>query len=154
LPESLPDQRFRSAAVVRGRRALGSKVSIGVDYRFYFDNWGLLSHTLSPDLQWLVSERGTLSLSYRYYTQGEADFYRPRYLTTPQLGYVTRDRELSALYSNRIGLGFSQEFKLSDATSLVLGARLGLTRFKYLAFVGLRQVDALEATALLSLDFH
>jgi hypothetical protein len=154
LPEVVPDQRYRSAAVVRGRRALGNKVSLGLEYRFYFDDWGLLSHTLSPDLAWLVSEHGTITLSYRYYTQGEADFYRPRYLTAPRLGYITRDRELSALYSNRVGLGFSYEFQLSDAASLVFGARVGLTRFRYLAFVGLRQVDALEATALLSLDFH
>jgi hypothetical protein len=154
VPEFVPNERYRSAAVVRGRRALGGRVSIGLEYRFYFDDWGLLSHTLSPDLAVLVSEHGTLSFSYRYYTQGEADFYRPRYLTAPRLGYVTRDRELSALYSNRIGLGFSHEFHLSDAASLMFGARLGLARFKYLAFVGLKQVDALEATALLSLDFH
>jgi hypothetical protein len=154
IPEYVPDARWRSAAVLRARRALGTKVSIGLEYRFYFDDWGLLSHTLSPDIQVLVTEHGTLSFSYRYYTQDEADFYRPRYLTSPPLGYATRDRELSALYSNRLGLGFTQEFQVSSATVLSLGARLGVTRFKYLAFVGLKQVDALEATGLLSLDFH
>jgi hypothetical protein len=154
LPEFVPNLRYRSAAVVRARRALGDKVSIGLEYRLYFDDWGLLSHTISPDLAVLVSEHSTLSLSYRYYTQGEADFYRPRYLTVPRLGYVTRDRELSALYTNRIGLGFTHEFHLSDSSSLTFGARVAVARFRYLAFVGLRQVDALEATALLSLDFH
>jgi hypothetical protein len=154
VPEFVPDERWRSAAVVRVRRALGSKVSIGLEYRFYFDDWGLLSHTLAPDLQWLVTEHGTLSVSYRYYTQDEADFYRPRYLKAPPLGFVTRDRELSAMYSNRLGLGFIQEFHVSDATALSLGARVGVTRYKYLAFVGLKQVDALEATGLLSLDFQ
>ncbi|HEX6241577.1 MAG TPA: hypothetical protein VFZ61_11805, partial [Polyangiales bacterium] len=91
---------------------------------------------------------------YRYYTQSEADFYRPRYLTGPALGYLTRDRELSALYSNRVGLGYTHEFHVREHTRLTLGARLGLTRFRYLAFVGLSQVDALEATALLALAFH
>jgi hypothetical protein len=154
LPEVVPDERWRSAAVVRARRALGNKVSIGLEYRFYFDDWGLYSHTITPDLQWLVSDHGTLGLSYRYYTQSEADFYRPRYLSGPALGYLTRDRELSALYSNRLGLTFTHEFHIQLHTTLMLGARLGLTRFRYLAFVGLSQVDALEATGLLSLGFR
>jgi hypothetical protein len=153
VPEQVPDERFRSAVVARVRRALGDKVSLGAEYRFYFDNWGLYSHTLSPDLQWLVTARGTLSFSYRYYTQSQADFYRPRYFTPPSSGYLTRDRELSALYSNRIGLGFVQAFDVGESTVMTLGLRMGVTRFKYLAFVGLHSVDALEATALLSLDF-
>jgi hypothetical protein len=154
LPEVVPDERWRSAAVARARRALGSKVSVGLEYRFYFDDWGIMSHTLAPDLQWLVAEHATLSLHYRYYTQDDASFYRPRYLTGPAQGYLTRDRELSALYSNRLTLGYMQEFELTPHTALTLGARLGVTRFKYLNFVGLTQVGALEATALLSLDFH
>jgi hypothetical protein len=154
VPEQVPDERLRSAGVARVRRALGDKVSIGADYRFYIDNWGVYSHTIIPDLQWLVTERGTIGLSYRYYTQSEADFYRPRYLVAPSSGYLTRDRELSAMYSNRVGLGYTQEFELSENTALTLGLRLGLARFKYLAFVGLDSVDAIEATGMLSLDFR
>jgi hypothetical protein len=154
LPESVPDERIRSAGVARVRRALGAAVSAGIEYRFYIDDWGLYSHTIAPDLHWLITEHGTLSLTYRYYTQSDADFYRPRYLVPPSLGYLTRDRELSALYSNRLGLGYSQEFPLSEAASLSLGARAGIARFIYLAFVGLRSVDALEATLMLSLDFR
>jgi hypothetical protein len=154
VPEQVPDERVRSAGVVRARRALGDKVSIGAEYRFYIDNWGLYSHTISPDLQWLVTEHGTIGLSYRYYTQSEADFYRPRYFAAPSSGYLTRDRELSAMYWNRVGLGYTQEFALSENTALTLGLRLGLARFKYLAFVGLSSVDAIEATGMLSLDFR
>ncbi|HEX6244079.1 MAG TPA: DUF3570 domain-containing protein, partial [Polyangiales bacterium] len=69
LPEQVPDERYRSAAVVRARRALGNIVSLGVEYRFYFDDWGLYSHTITPDLQLLLGDHGTLGLSYRYYTQ-------------------------------------------------------------------------------------
>ena len=154
LPEVVPDERWRSAAVLRGRRAFGSIVSLGLEYRFYFDDWGLYSHTILPDLQLLLGDHGTLGLSYRYYTQSEADFYRPRYLNGPALGYLTRDRELSALYSNRVGLSYSHELHVKQHTTLTLGARLGLTRFKYLAFVGLSQVDALEATGLFGLGFR
>lgn len=154
LPEVVPDQRWRSAAVARARRALGSKVSVGLEYRFYFDDWGLTSHTLTPDLRVLITEHGVISLSYRYYTQDDAAFYRPRYFAPTRLGYITRDRELSALYSNRIGLGYEQEVRVSDTFSLQLGARLGVGRFRYMAFVGLKQVDVLEATALLGFLFR
>jgi hypothetical protein len=153
-PEVVPDERYRSAAVVRARRAFGSIVSIGLEYRFYFDDWGLYSHTIAPDLQLLIGDHGTLGLTYRYYTQSEADFYRPRYLYGPALGYLTRDRELSALYSNRVGLSYTHELHAGEHTLLTLGTRLGLTRFRYLAFVGLAQVDALEATVLLGLNFR
>jgi hypothetical protein len=153
LPETVPGERTRSAAVLRGRRALGQRVSMGVDYRFYFDDWGVLSHTIAPDLVWLVTEHGSLDLSYRYYTQSEADFYRPRYVSPgPITGYVTRDRELSALYSNRLGLGFTREFPIGADTILKLALRTGVTRYVYLAFVGLQSVDALEGTLLLSLN--
>lgn len=155
VPEMVPDQRIRSAAVLRGRRALGGRVSVGLDYRFYFDDWGLLSHTFTPDLVWLVTEHGSLNLSYRYYTQSEADFYRPRYVSPGAItGYVTRDRELSALYSHRLGLGVTRDFPIGADTSLKLSLRAGVTRYVYLAFVGLHSVDALEGTLLLSLDFR
>ncbi len=156
LPETVPGRRIRSAAIGSIRRALGDHVSFGASYRFYFDDWGVLSHTVSPDLVWLVSEHGTLSLSYRYYTQDKADFYRPRYLGgLADVSYVTRDRELSTMYSHRIGLGYSYETDVGEEGGAVLTTafRGGVTRYVYLAFVGLKQVDALESTLLLSLDW-
>jgi hypothetical protein len=156
VPEVVPSLRLRNAAVARLRRAIGERVSVGGEYRFYVDDWGLTSHTVAPDLALLVGEHGTLSASYRYYTQSEADFYRPRYVnegTVPR--YVTRDRELSALYSNRIGIGYLHEFEVDDGNALLTAAfRAGVTRYHYLAFVGLEDVNALETTFLLSLGFR
>jgi hypothetical protein len=155
-PELVPDERYRHAASARGRRALGEHVSAGLEYRFYFDSWGVLSHTIMPDLSLRLSEHDLLSFDYRYYTQGAADFYKPRYLeASDALGYRTRDRELSALYSNRIGLRFHHGFEFADgARVLSLALRSSVTRYKYLAFVGLSKVDALEGTLLLSLDWR
>ncbi len=155
VPEMVPNLRTRNAAVGRIRRALGEHVSFGAEYRFYIDSWGLYSHTLATDLALLTGEQGTLNVSYRYYTQGESDFYRPRYLNeSPLPRYVTRDRELSAMYANRVGLGYLYEFELDDGNTVLTWAfRGGLTRYEYLAFVGLESVDAVETTFLLSLDF-
>lgn len=154
VPEHVPEQRLRNAAIARVRHAFGEHVSAGLDYRFYFDDWGLSSQTIAPDLALIVSERGTLALHYRYYTQREADFYQPRYLeASDATGFVTRDRELSAMYSNRIGLGYLHTCALGKGgTVLTTALRTGLIRYKYLAFVGLDHVDALEGTLLISLD--
>lgn len=155
-PEVVPDERYRHAAVGRIRRALGEHFSMGLEYRFYFDSWGVLSHTLMPDLAWLVTEHATFALDYRYYTQGEADFYKPRYLdAADQFRYRTRDRELSSLYANRLGARYQQHFELgSGDTVLTAALRASVTRFNYQAFVGLTSVDALEGTFLLSLDWR
>lgn len=155
-PELVPDERYRHAASARGRRALGEHVSTGLEYRFYFDSWGVLSHTIMPDLTLRLSEHDTLSFDYRYYTQGAADFYKPRYLAASDaLGYRTRDRELSTLYSNRLGLRVQHAFEFADgARVLTTALRSSVTRYKYLAFVGLSSVDALEATLLISLDWR
>jgi hypothetical protein len=156
VPEVVPESRLRNAAVARLRRAFGEHVSIGAEYRLYFDDWSLLSHTINPDISVLVSEHGTFTASYRYYAQGEASFYRPRYIGETDLpSYVTRDRELSAFHSNRLGLGYTHEFPLGQDESAVLRAalRIGLTRYDYQAFVGLESVDAFENTFLLSLGW-
>jgi hypothetical protein len=154
VPEQVPEDRTRHALVARGRRALGEHVSLGGEYRYYFDSWRVASQTLAPDARVLVGEHGTLELSYRYYTQREADFYRPRYFDRAATrGYVTRDRELSALYTHRVALAYQHAFEVGE-TRLTTAARTGFTRYRYLAFVGLEHVHAVEATLLLGLELR
>lgn len=157
VPESHPSERLRHAASLSGRRALGSHLSMGLDYRFYLDDWGIMSHTIAPDFALSFGERGKLDLTYRYYTQRSADFYRARYLGDPgELHYVTRDRKLSALYDNQLGLTYEQGFLVGveDSTVFKLALRTSVTRIVYQAYVGLRRVDVLEATLALSLDWR
>jgi hypothetical protein len=112
--------------------------------------------TVQPDVTWLVSRRGTLSLWFRHYTQKEARFYRPRYFDLQGVqGYATRDRKLSAFYTDGLGSSYLYELPVGHAdTVLVAGVRAAVTTFEYRAFVGLRHVIALETTALLSLQFR
>jgi hypothetical protein len=154
LPERVPDQRWRLAPFLRGRRALGDALSLGLAGRFYVDSWGVRSWTVEPDLAWLVAPRATLLLRYRYYTQRDADFYRPRYATLDEVGgWLTRDRKLSAFWAQELGLGYRQAFAVGDDVELELGLQAAVSRTTYLAFVGLDRVDALELTTLLGLRF-
>jgi hypothetical protein len=157
LPEAHPHERIRNAVTGKIRFALGAHASLGVNYRFYFDDWGILSHTIWPDLAFVLGEHATLRLMYRYYVQGEADFYQARYLNAEAAPrYLSRDRKLSPLYNSRVGLEYMQDFELGERGDTVfsLAMRAGLTRFHYHAFVGLTQVDVLELTGLLGMAFR
>jgi hypothetical protein len=156
IPESHPGLRHRSAILGRARRALGQNASLGLEYRYYFDDWGVQSHTLTPDLSWMPGEHDLINLGLRYYTQSDADFYRARYLSLDATTrYVTRDRELSALYSYRLSFSYEHGFVLTDDGSMELEAafRGGVTRYHYQAFVGLDSVDAIEGSFMLALQF-
>lgn len=156
LPESHPHERMRTAISGRLRRAFGSKVSMGVEFRYYFDDWGVRSDTAGADLAILTGEHGTLGLSYRFYIQGDADFYQPTYgQPEGQIRYFTRDRKLSNFSSHRVGLEYLHGFPLGEqgGTLFELGARAGATRIIYTHFVGLEAVAVLELTGMLALSF-
>lgn len=154
VPEHVPDVRHRHAAAARARRALGDRLSAGLEYRFYLDSWGVTSHTVEPQLTLIAFEAGLLSLRYRYYTQREARFYRPRYFALDDGGgFVTRDRKLSTLFSNEVGLSYLQRIEVGDGDTVVIaGVRSSVSRLDYLAFVGLDLVVALELTATLGIE--
>jgi Protein of unknown function (DUF3570) len=157
LPENHPHERLRTALALRLRRAFGSHVSMGVDYRYYFDDWGIGSHTPSLDLAILLGAHGTLSFSYRFYIQSRSDFYEERYvLPAWRYHYFSRDRKMSAMSSHHAGLEYVHNFDLSESGNavLTLGLRAGWTRFIYTEFVGLTTVDALETTGALGVLFR
>lgn len=153
LPEHMPDTRTRHAIAALVRRAVGDDISLGLTYRYYFDAWGLDSHTILPELGWSVAEDTLLSLRYRFYVQGAADFYRARYLTLPAVGdHTTHDRELSPLSAQRLAAELTRGMAF-DAGRKYLSATLGLAFavFSYDDFVGLSSVRALELTTALVL---
>ena len=153
VPEHVPDLRVRSAASMRLRHALGEHRSVGVDYRYYVDTWGVRSHTVEPTLTWLPTDATRLGLHYRFYSQGEASFYRPRYFDFGD-GFLTRDRKLSAFYGQEVGLSLGHDIELADGERLLeLAVRASASRLVYLAYVGLDAVSALEVTAMANLAF-
>ena len=152
--EHVPDLRVRHAFAALLRRALSSTLSLGADYRVYIDSWQQLSHTLSAQLAWSPSHDSLLALRYRFYTQRGAYFYSQIYTSQPDLtAYVTRDRELSPMYNQRLGLDLETRSRL-DAKhgSFVMHLAGGGVMYSYQAFVGLATVYALEITLALGLE--
>ncbi|MCB9631915.1 MAG: DUF3570 domain-containing protein [Sandaracinus sp.] len=149
VPETHPGLRIRNALALRARRAFGERWSFGVDYRFYFDDWGLRGNTILGTLGIVPTERSLVSLRYRFHHQTAASFYAPFYLldedSVPR--FVTRDRELSPLFTHRLQVGYEHGLDLSDAgPELRLTVAVGGSTFKYLDFVGLDRVWALDLT--------
>ncbi len=155
VPEAVPDERIRHALSLVGRRALGDAISVGLEYRLYVDSWELVSHAAAADLAWRVDPTLTLGIAYRYYTQSEASFYRPRYFDADGSdGFWTRDRKLSALFTHAVTLSAEHVAALNREVDLTVGARVTGTRFEHLAFVGLSDVYALEITLLSGTRFR
>lgn len=155
VPERTPDSRLRNSIVVQGRRAFGSSASLGLGYRFYFDDWKLTSHTVQTQLSWLPNDSTTLALRYRYYSQGSSYFYKPSYSFGANVDnqYITFDRELSALSSHRVGVDYEGDFELGNGEMLFRGIlTVGGTHYIYDEFLWLDQVTALEITVSLVLE--
>jgi hypothetical protein len=84
LADSRPDARNQFAIMGRYRRHFARVLgTLHADYRFYFDDWDVNAHTV--ELAWYQSlfDRVTIVPSVRYYTQSQADFYGPYFLTSP-----------------------------------------------------------------------
>jgi len=153
LPERVPDRRTRHALAVLIRRALSDDISFGLNYRYYFDDWSLGSHTLLGELGWNVGDTTLLALRYRFYTQGAVEFYQRVYRSLASDQYRTRDRELSKLTYQRLGVELDQEFVLSDrGTKLAATLAVGGNLYSYADFVGLSEVRALEISLGLMLQ--
>jgi hypothetical protein len=104
VPETMPDQRYRHAFVAGINQHLFTDSAIQADYRFYFDNWGMKSHTVQ--LRYFVTWRDvTLRLRERFYYQNAVDFYKPHYDEVEP--FMTTDRESSTLWSNLLGAKIS-----------------------------------------------
>ncbi len=154
LPEHVPGTRVRHALALLVRRALSDSVSAGINYRYYFDDWSLGSHTVLAQVGWNVAEASLLAMRYRFYTQGAANFYQARYLTVPGANtFTTRDRELSPLSYHRISADFEHGFALQGGAKHLVGTlSVGGSFFNYSNFVGLTSIAALEVTMALVLE--
>jgi hypothetical protein len=149
----VPRTRTRHAFALLARRALGASVSLGLNYRFYIDDWSLTSHTVLGELGWNVGPRSLLSLRYRFYLQSHADFYRRRYVELLPSGYRTRDKELSPMSYHRAGLEYEQiAWSSEDGRKLRATLALSGNYYLYDDFVGLTAVQALEVTAAVLLE--
>ena len=95
LDDRRPSRRNSLAWLTRYRHHVPGAGTLQADYRFYRDDWGIVSHTL--EAAWLkdLSEAWALRPALRYYTQSHADFYG-RVVPQPVPDVLSSDQRLAA----------------------------------------------------------
>ncbi len=72
--ERLPHRRSRYAASARVIQALWTGSALEGGYRYYTDDWGILSHTVLGEWRQYLAPWALLKLHGRFYTQSESDY--------------------------------------------------------------------------------
>ena len=106
IQERHPSLRFRQAAWIELSQFFRDlDASAIVNYRYYWDDWGVKSHTGSLKINKYITPNWILSPEYRYYQQSAADF--GDYATGNAGGYDAADYKLSLFSSNNVGIGLT-----------------------------------------------
>lgn len=103
--ERLPDTRFKTPIGVRLNYYVNETVSLRTYYRYYFDDWGMTSHTASLEVPIKLGDKFTIYPSYRYYTQTAIDYFAPYEENLSTQEFYTSDFDLSAFDAHQYGMG-------------------------------------------------
>lgn len=105
--ERMPQTRFKVPVGLRFNYYINELVTVRTYYRYYYDDWGVTSHTASIELPVKISDKFTLYPTYRYYIQTAADYFAPyeQLLSTDE--FYTSDYDLSKFDANQFGFGIS-----------------------------------------------
>ncbi len=105
--ERLPNSRFKIPIGLRLNYFINETFALRTYYRYYFDDWGLYSHTASIEVPIKISDKFTLYPSFRYYNQTQADYFAPYEQNLSTSTYYTSDYDLSKFSANQYGFGIS-----------------------------------------------
>lgn len=126
LYESRPGTRTKHALYGALRRQLARDI-VGGSYRFFVDDWGVLSHTVDLTYRWKPSPRWWLEPHGRFYRQSAADFYTLRVVGgAPLPGHMSADYRLGAFRAYTTGLQFGWNF--ADETAVIVKAEYYIAR--------------------------
>jgi len=120
--ERLPSSRMKLPIGARLNYYLNETFVLRTYYRYYTDDWGLKAHTVNVDLPIRLSQRFSITPSYRYYTQNAVKYYAPyeTHLSTEQ--YYTSDPDLAKFNSNQysVALNYNDLFNDFHISKLLL----------------------------------
>lgn len=121
--ERLPSSRTKLAFGGRLHAYVNERIVVRTFYRYYTDDWGLVSHTVNLEVPVKVSQKFTLRPAYRYYTQTAADYFAPfdQHLSTSE--FYTSDYDLSEYVANQYSLGVSYTDILTEKKLFKFGLK-------------------------------
>lgn len=125
--ERLPSTRTKIPVGLRYHQYINERLVIRTYYRYYFDDWGVQSHTANLELPIKLSDHFTLYPNYRYYTQTAADYFAPFEQHQSTEEFYTSDYDLSAINANQYGIGL----KYTDVFTKSHIGKLGLKNLSF-----------------------
>lgn len=103
--ERLPLTRLKIPVGMRFNYYINEFLVLRTYYRFYYDDWGIYSHTAYIELPIKISSKFTIYPSYRFYQQTASKYFAPYEQHLSSDIYYTSDYDLSYFSSNQIGMG-------------------------------------------------
>lgn len=127
--ERLPDTRFKIPFGGRLNYYINDLVILRSYYRFYWDDWGIISHTISIEAPFKLTDKFTLYPTYRYYTQSAADYFYTKEEAVSTLEFYTSDYDLSKYDAHQYGLGIQYKDIFANSKILTFGLKTIDLRF-------------------------
>ena len=121
--ERLPDSRFKVAVGGRLNWYLNETFIVRTFYRYYFDEWGINSHTASIEVPVKITDKFTIYPSYRFYNQTAANYFRPYEGALSTDKFYTSDYDLSEYSANQFGIGVSYTDIFAKAHIWIFGLK-------------------------------
>ena len=87
--------------------------TLGLDYRYYTDDWEIRSHTFDFSWHYRATENWKIIPTFRYYAQEQASFYKNQFVTSNS-NYNSNDFRLSTFEAFTYGL--EMRYALTDFT--------------------------------------
>ncbi|WP_295229866.1 DUF3570 domain-containing protein [uncultured Chryseobacterium sp.] len=125
--EALPDTRFKLPLGLRANYFLGDNIILRTYYRYYTDDWGLKSNTVSIETPVKISPFVSVSPFYRYYSQTAAKYFAPYQQHTAFDDFYTSNYDLSKFDSHFYGAGI----RISPKNGLFGIERLNMLEVRY-----------------------
>jgi hypothetical protein len=104
--EKLPSTRFKLPLGIRANYFLDDNIILRAYYRYYMDDWGIRSNTVSIEVPYKVTPFFSISPFYRYYDQTAARYFEPFEQTSRSAEYYTSNYEYSKFQAGFYGINF------------------------------------------------
>ncbi|MES9981532.1 MAG: DUF3570 domain-containing protein, partial [Candidatus Thiodiazotropha sp. 6PLUC5] len=120
LYEKRPDSRNKQSLFWQAKHHFKSDV-VDFSYRYFWDDWGITSHTVDLRYRWKLGRKSYLEPHIRYYDQSEADFYH-RFLNEGDSlpDHASADYRLGDLNGIKVGVKYGVALANEQELSLRL----------------------------------
>ena len=111
--ESRPDKRAYQNLYWKGVHQFNNENVLNLSYRYFWDDWGVQSHTVDMRYRFDFDGGHYLQPHLRYYQQGAADFYRQTLIDGEEttLANASADYRLGEFTTQTIGMKYGYEFQ-------------------------------------------